>query len=304
MANILLRSPQYIPDNESGASYATLELTVNGLLRYTITNNTDASGNVLFEISELSRDYLDVIYDGTYNSFAADISATVTFYDTEDVQVGTPSTTTHKGFDGYGDFLDGDNPVVNPNTIMQSNIIVYVPEGATGQIPYESSGAIAYATFGSSSPSLSVAGTIVTIRRICEPKYTPIKVTFVNKFGALQDVYFYKKHTKSISVEREMYKSNIISSTGTYQTYNHNKRNLKSVGAERITANTGFLCNNMNEPMKQLMLSEQMWATIENNVIPINITNSDFTYKTSVNDKLINYTMEFEYAFDAINNIR
>jgi hypothetical protein len=60
----------------------------------------------------------------------------------------------------------------------------------------------------------------------------------------------------------------------------------------------------MNEPMKQLMLSEQMWATIDNNVIPINITNSDFTYKTSVNDKLINYTMEFEYAFDAINNIR
>ena len=304
MANILLRSPHYIPLNRAGASYATLELTVNGLLRYTITNNLDASDNVLFEISELCRDYLDVVYDGTYNSFAADISATVTFYDTSDVEVGTPTTIPHKGFDGYGDFLDGHNPVVNPNTIMQSNIIVYVPEGATGVIPYESSGAIAYATFGSSSPSLSVASTIVTIRRICEPKYTPIKVTFVNKFGALQDIYLYKKQTKNMSIQREMYKSNIISTTGTYQTYNHNKRNLKSVGAERITANTGFLCNNMNEPMKQLMLSEQIWATIDNNVIPINITNSDFTYKTSVNDKLINYTMEFEYAFDAINNIR
>jgi hypothetical protein len=79
---------------------------------------------------------------------------------------------------------------------------------------------------------------------------------------------------------------------------------MTSVGKESIVANTGFVCESMNEPFKQLMLSNQVWATISNNVTPVNIINSDFTYKTSLNDKLVNYTIEFEFAFDSINNIR
>ena len=304
MANILLRSPQYISASQAGASYATLELSVDSTLIYSITNNVDASTAVLFEISELCRDYLDVVYDGTYNSFSVDISATLTFYDSSDVVVGTPSTITHKGFDGYGDFIDGHNPTITSDTIMQSNTVMYVPEGVAGVIPYESSGAIAYQAFNTSATSATVAGTSVTISRTCDPKYTPIKITFVNKFGALQDIYLHKKSTRSIGVEREMYKANTISGTGSYQTYNHVKKNLKSVGSERMTANTGFVSDNVNEAFKQLMLSEQIWATISGNVLPISITNSDFEFKTSLNDKMVNYTMEFEYAFDAINNIR
>jgi hypothetical protein len=42
----------------------------------------------------------------------------------------------------------------------------------------------------------------------------------------------------------------------------------------------------------------------EERVIPVIPQTKSITYKTSVNDKLANYTVDFEHAFDKINNIR
>ena len=39
-------------------------------------------------------------------------------------------------------------------------------------------------------------------------------------------------------------------------------------------------------------------------VVPVMVASSDLTYKTSLNEKLIEYTIEFEDAFDYINNVR
>jgi len=41
-----------------------------------------------------------------------------------------------------------------------------------------------------------------------------------------------------------------------------------------------------------------------NEIIPVNVKTSTMTFKTSVNDKLIEYNINFEEAFDYINNIR
>ena len=38
--------------------------------------------------------------------------------------------------------------------------------------------------------------------------------------------------------------------------------------------------------------------------IPVTVKTSNIDFKTSVNDRLIQYTMQFEEAFDYINNIR
>jgi len=60
--------------------------------------------------------------------------------------------------------------------------------------------------------------------------------------------------------------------------------------------------------MKQLLLSEQVWMTktidTRPTILPVNVKTQSLQYKTSVNDKLINYTIDFDYAFDKINNIR
>ena len=41
-----------------------------------------------------------------------------------------------------------------------------------------------------------------------------------------------------------------------------------------------------------------------NIITPVKVKTSSVNFKTSVNDRLIEYTMEFEEAYDYINNIR
>ena len=158
--------------------------------------------------------------------------------------------------------------------------------------------------------TVSANGKIETIKVnvIEECKYEPKKVTFINKFGALQDMYFFKKSVEKISVEKESYKSNIVSIYGTYDRANHVNRDFNVVGKESITLSSGFLSEEYNEVFKQMMLSEKVWVTnileTGEQVVPINVKTSEITYKTSLNNKLVEYTIEFDKSFDTINNIR
>ncbi len=68
--------------------------------------------------------------------------------------------------------------------------------------------------------------------------------------------------------------------------------------------NTGFVTEDLNDPIKQMLLSESIWIDNGTNVFPVNVGSSSLQEKTSVNDKLIQYTIEFNYAFDKIQNIR
>lgn len=56
--------------------------------------------------------------------------------------------------------------------------------------------------------------------------------------------------------------------------------------------------------MKQLMLSEQTWVYDGVDVKPITLNTKSLQYKTSVNDSLIQYSLEFEYSFNKINDVR
>ena len=40
------------------------------------------------------------------------------------------------------------------------------------------------------------------------------------------------------------------------------------------------------------------------NVLPINIKTSSINYKTSLNDKLVEYTIDFDRSYNVINNVR
>lgn len=148
----------------------------------------------------------------------------------------------------------------------------------------------------------------IKVNTIQECKYDPKKITFVNKLGALQDMYFFKKSVEKMTVKKESYKANIISSFGTYDKSNHVNRDFNIVSSESISLSSGFVSEEYNEVFKQLMLSEKVWITnvldTVEQVLPINVKTSNITYKTSLNDKLVEYTIEFDKSYDVINNIR
>ena len=148
----------------------------------------------------------------------------------------------------------------------------------------------------------------IDVKTIEECKYEPKKVTFINKFGVLQDVYFFKKSVEKMNVKKESYKANILTGGNTYSISDHVNRDFNVVGKESISLSSGFLSEEYNEVFKQMMLSEKVWITnitdAGEQVLPLNIKTSNITYKTSLNDRLIEYTIEFDNSFDTINNIR
>jgi len=143
----------------------------------------------------------------------------------------------------------------------------------------------------------------IEVENICETKYTPHKLTFVNKFGAFQDIWFFKRFNETLSTKKEDYKRNIIVD-GSYNIDRHQQKILTKNGTEKLVLNTGYYPEEYNDVFKQLQLSEACWIEINNQTLPINIASSSFNYKTHLNDKLINYTIDIDFAYNTINNIR
>lgn len=148
--------------------------------------------------------------------------------------------------------------------------------------------------------------TTLTLHKVCEPKYTPLNVIFYNKYGAMQNLWFFKRSDTTLSVTGDTFKRNIVnfSSTPTYNTSSHQIKAFNVNGIESIKLSTDYLPESFNELIKQIMLSEEVWIDNGTQVLPVRPTTNSLTFKTSANNKLISYSLDFEYAYDKINNIR
>jgi hypothetical protein len=145
--------------------------------------------------------------------------------------------------------------------------------------------------------------TKLTVKSESECKFTPYKVTFINKFGVLQDIWFFKRTNEALTTKTEKFKRNIISNA-TYNISNHQDKTLTKNGKEKLTLNTGYYPESYNDVFKEMQLSEDCWIEINSQTLPLQVTSSSLAYKTQLNDKIINYTIEVEFAFDTINNVR
>ena len=145
--------------------------------------------------------------------------------------------------------------------------------------------------------------TVIKVENIEECKYEPYKLTFINKFGAYQDLWMFKTSNLSISAKDESFKRNILSD-GSYNTYKHQKTILYKNAVQKLVLNSGYYPESNNELFKQLVLSERVWIEYNDKTLPAYIQSNNLNFKTSLNDKLIEYQVELEFAYQTINNIR
>ena len=131
----------------------------------------------------------------------------------------------------------------------------------------------------------------------CEPKYTPVLCSFTNRYGGWSFLTFYKAKSESISITSEQYK--ILSPTVNYDIYKGQYQNININGQKSVTLNTGFVEENYNELIEDLLLSKKI--LMDN--VPVNIKTTATDLKTALRDKNINYTIEFVYSSDMINNV-
>ena len=146
---------------------------------------------------------------------------------------------------------------------------------------------------------------VITLKELCDPKYTPIRLIFYNKYGALQDVYVNKKSTLSVNVTDEQFNINTFNlDTLSYSVNDPTMQRFNVQAKESIQVNTDFIVEDLNEPIKQMLVSENVWIDNGTNILPVIIKDTSFKEKTHVNDKLIQYSFNLEYAFNHIQNVR
>lgn len=155
-----------------------------------------------------------------------------------------------------------------------------------------------------SSVDSSIPVRIIKVDSIEECKYTPYKLIFRNKSGARQELWFFKASRLSMQLEKERYQGNTIKDYRAGTISSHRNVDFYTASKETLTINSGFVPEEFNEVFKQLMLSEQVWIDYKDNVLPINVSNETIDYKTSLNNKLINYTIDVEFSFNTTNNVR
>jgi len=333
MAIIPLRSPRYETlTTPSGAKSAKLELTIDSTLRYTIIKDCTAGADVVFEIAELCRDYLTPTialdppdYPDT-NTVA--ISRVITFYDAVNAEgsvVSGGNTVTHTGFDGYGTFMDGYNPTIGTRQMLftpnystsPDTYELFVPTGAAGAFQYTNSGGdLKTQDFTDADTSDTLESTTVYFRRIDCTKYGDgRKIVFVNKWGAIQELWFFLKRVETTNAKSETYQRNLtdFSTAGspTYDTKKHAVTTFNKQAKNSISLSSGYYPEYTNAWFEELLLSEYVWMvrpkysnTSTNEIVPVNVKTSNMTHKTSLNDRLIEYTIQFEESFDYINNVR
>ena len=149
---------------------------------------------------------------------------------------------------------------------------------------------------------------IILIENIPECQYKSYKITFVNKYGALQDIWFFKRSDFSLRTSEKQYKANIVTAAS-YNTYDHQQKILTKQGKESLKLFTGFIPEQYNDVIEELLLSEVVWIELpdgenKNITLPVMVKTPSQTFKTHLNDKLIDYEINFEFAFDKVQNIR
>jgi hypothetical protein len=318
-----------------------------------------AENSVSFDISEIVNDHIEQIFTGTYASAKSSIWVTVatSARQADGTVIGSVTSNTYLAQEGFNKFKEGVNYTTEPIAMLSSTYIqnhkgstITIPVNAerVTQVEWRNGTSVretdTFTDNGNQNQkiqfALFTAGTFldnalitydsgstttITLEQVEECKYPVNKITFVNRWGALQDLFFFKKSTENLEATRETFNRSIFEARSvqldppetpgdacqesltfnTYSTTAHAKKTFNANATESIVLNTGFVNELMNPYFEELMVSEYIWLTDSSaNIFPVNLKESSFAKKTGLNDRLINYTMSFEKSFALVNNIR
>jgi hypothetical protein len=236
---------------------------------------------------------------------------------------------------GYGYGIEGKNPTIPANNVLAFGNFANVSRASQFSLPIKISETVSTAISVVSKPfnninftttEAAVTSSIELIKKIYvklsdvgvdttveikkdnvlihtlnvlhEIRYTPFDVYFVNKFGALYPITFFKEVVNNLKTTADKFESsNGQPIDGVHQFVEYNKK-----GRKDFTAKTGFILEENNENIEQLMLADTAWI-LEGEVFnPITVSKSSLEEQTRQKDRLLNYEFEFEYAYNHINN--
>ena len=296
----------------------------------------------------IDKQVSDVIkheYNGTLTPDCAYVETTTVTDYTDGTDQQLTDSKTVIAFDGYGNFKEGVNPIVND--LMINNRHISVLSGNNINIPFYKAGdnytvtsrngttvidtqtitpieilnttdAVEYLTFDSDNVNNirvvnddTLEEIVISVEVVTECTYNPIKCVFVNVRGVKQEFYFFKSNKESASFKNESYKRNILSTdvvdnkvVVSYDTNKHTNKVYNKQGQKSIEVNSGYVDEDNNLLIEELVMSEYVWLVIDDVIYPVDVDTKSLEYQTRLNDQLIKYKLKFKYSFDIKQNIR
>jgi hypothetical protein len=142
-----------------------------------------------------------------------------------------------------------------------------------------------------------VASESFIAEQVCEPKYTPVQCNFINRHGGWEFLTFFKAKTERIDTKSENFQ--LLPESYDYNPQIGQSQDFNFSGTQSITLNTGFVPENYKELIQDLLLSTVVLLDSK----PVKLKTKSTSLKQNIIDKNINYTMEFEYDYNLINDV-
>ena len=162
---------------------------------------------------------------------------------------------------------------------------------------------------------LDSSDAIVDSRRFynqCEPKYAPIQLQYINRYGMWDSMTFFKRSDTDLDISKETYRSAVGSASASGYTWGDQSRGIRSYNSQmskRLTMNTGLIEESNSENLEQLLMSPYVLMTINRTTTRIqdtytiaqdfravNVLTESLRLQKHINDKTINYTIQVEFA--------
>lgn len=332
MKKIFIRSPYFIEVDESNQTSAKIEIflwnkgttePINA--NYTFTKNiaSTTQTKIAWNVSNYAKEFIKPIAPVTVSVPTEENVNTWCYMKVKRYSNNILlDTETFVCLNGYTLYSDGYNnytedivvPLVNPdiNQLHNKYINCFLDKNLTSDytwvwgnqetdITLDTSDALYKLPLSYSNINrLKIGNTIyfnIKSEEVCEPKYTPITCTFINRYGGWQYLTFFKANIQSIETTSKEF--SMLPASIDYNVLQGQKRVFNGQGKQKIKCNTGWVDENYFELIQDLLLSE---VVLLNNK-PAIVKSQSADYKTSLKDKNINYEIEFEYNFGLINDV-
>lgn len=130
-------------------------------------------------------------------------------------------------------------------------------------------------------------------------KYTPIRLHWMNRLGGFDAFNFILKNEEKVKVDRKNFYKQHRTFTGTGWNYDKMDRGTTSYDIQttrKLTVNTDYLNDTESAWMESLFSSPVVYQELNNELIAIILDGRSIDKKTSVNNKLNQYTFDLEYS--------
>ena len=130
-----------------------------------------------------------------------------------------------------------------------------------------------------------------------ECKYTPYRVDYVNKLGVWDQMHFYKASNESVKVSSKNY--NLLQSDYDYDATDGTKKVYNKMGNKSVKVNSGWVDEVVKQQIEELMMSERILLSGK----PVMLKTESTELYNHLNNKQINYQLEFEYSNEVMSNV-